>query len=76
MKHQIFSILIFFFFISSLPVHSGWYWQNPYPQPNELHDIFFVDANRGWAVGNQGTIIYSLDGGNTWDQQYFGTDPL
>ena len=55
---------------------SGWYWQNPYPQPNELNDLFFIDANVGWAVGNYGTMLYSSDGGATWGQQYYGTDPL
>ncbi|NIW43376.1 MAG: hypothetical protein GWN14_00705, partial [candidate division Zixibacteria bacterium] len=30
----------------------------------------------GWAVGNYGTMLYSLDGGATWDQQFYGTDPL
>lgn len=31
-----------------------------------LHAIFFLDINRGWAVGSRGTILATLDGGKTW----------
>jgi photosystem II stability/assembly factor-like uncharacterized protein len=31
-----------------------------------LHAVFFLDANRGWAVGSRGTILSTLDGGQTW----------
>ncbi|MGI8836154.1 MAG: WD40/YVTN/BNR-like repeat-containing protein [Pyrinomonadaceae bacterium] len=31
-----------------------------------LHAVFFLDVNRGWAVGSQGTILATLDGGQTW----------
>jgi photosystem II stability/assembly factor-like uncharacterized protein len=58
------------------PAQQGWYWQNPYPQPNELHDVCFPNTDNGWAVGNLGTMIYTLDGGNSWEQQFFGTEPL
>ena len=68
------SSILLFMFILFLPIlgFAGWSWQNPYPQPNELHDFFFIDANRGWAVGNEGTMLYSIDGGATWEQQFFG----
>ena len=31
-----------------------------------LHDIFFLDADRGWAVGDRGVIWMSEDGGRRW----------
>ena len=32
-----------------------------------LHSLFFVDRNRGWAVGSKGTLLATKDGGNTWE---------
>lgn len=31
-----------------------------------LNGVFFVDADRGWAVGNAGRILSTNDGGRTW----------
>jgi photosystem II stability/assembly factor-like uncharacterized protein len=31
-----------------------------------LHDIVFVDSNNGYAVGNNNTFLYTVDGGKTW----------
>jgi photosystem II stability/assembly factor-like uncharacterized protein len=31
-----------------------------------LHSVFFFDHNRGWAVGSKGTVLQTIDGGNTW----------
>ena len=30
---------------------------------NILHDIFFIDNNNGWAVGHEGTILHTNNGG-------------
>ena len=39
-------------------------WQ---PQPANsafrLEDVFFVDTQRGWAVGANGTIVHTVTGG-------------
>ena len=32
----------------------------------ELTDVFFLDADRGWAVGDRGVIWWSEDGGRNW----------
>ncbi|MEM7455482.1 MAG: hypothetical protein AAF456_14110 [Planctomycetota bacterium] len=32
----------------------------------ELTDIYFLDAQRGWCVGDQGTILRTNDGGSNW----------
>ena len=31
-----------------------------------LHDVTFVDAEYGWAVGDRGVILHTSDGGRTW----------
>ena len=37
-----------------------------------LNAVHFFDANRGWAVGEFGTILASGDGGKTWTVQRRG----
>ena len=37
-----------------------------------LRDVFFVDANQGWAVGDRGVIWYTPDGGSHWLNQESG----
>src|SRR6185436_5571358 len=31
-----------------------------------LHSVYFLDQNRGWAIGSKGTLLQTIDGGNTW----------
>ena len=31
-----------------------------------LHGVFFLDQNRGWAVGSRGTLLATTDGGKSW----------
>src|SRR3712207_2511147 len=48
----------------------GWLWQNPLPQGNALNTIRFAeDGQRGWAVGADGVILRTDNGGFTWEQQ-------
>ena len=35
----------------------------------DLRGIAFLDDNRGWAVGDGGTILKTVDGGHTWAMQ-------
>ena len=32
-------------------------------------DIWFADADRGWAVNSNGHILHTPDGGQTWQRQ-------
>ena len=32
-----------------------------------LNDVFFISANVGWAVGDRGVVLKSVDGGETWN---------
>lgn len=34
-----------------------------------LHSVFFLDENRGWAVGSRGTLMATSDGGKSWHQK-------
>ncbi len=38
-----------------------------------LRAVRFVDKNEGWAVGDQGVIWHTIDGGKTWERQPSGT---
>ncbi|MBD0325112.1 MAG: hypothetical protein ICV68_01695 [Pyrinomonadaceae bacterium] len=31
-----------------------------------LHAVYFLDAQRGWAVGSNGALLATVDGGKTW----------
>jgi photosystem II stability/assembly factor-like uncharacterized protein len=32
-----------------------------------LHAVFFLDQNRGWAVGSRGTLLSTSSGGRSWE---------
>ncbi|MCX7700097.1 MAG: YCF48-related protein, partial [Gemmataceae bacterium] len=38
-----------------------------------LRSVYFVDAQEGWAVGDEGVVWHSIDGGVTWERQPTGT---
>lgn len=44
-------------------------WQRPTPQGNVLTAADFSSGTTGWAVGVNGTVIKTKDGGVTWEQQ-------
>ena len=41
-----------------------------------LHSVFFLDQQRGWAVGSKGTLLHTVDGGNNWQQQAVSTEDV
>jgi photosystem II stability/assembly factor-like uncharacterized protein len=41
-------------------------------QPLPLHGVYFLDENRGWVVGELGTILGTTDAGRTWKVQRRG----
>ena len=57
--------------LSSYAQQQDWFWQNPYPQGNDLRDVSFIDSLHGWAAGDYGTIIRTTDGGLNWSVIYF-----
>jgi len=38
-----------------------------------LHAVQFVDSQEGWAVGDDGVIWHTIDGGQSWERQASGT---
>jgi photosystem II stability/assembly factor-like uncharacterized protein len=49
-------------------------WADPSPfDYASLRAVQFVDAKEGWAVGDQGVIWHTIDGGKTWERQVSGT---
>jgi len=54
----------------SKTTNSGMTWSmQTSPTTSLLNDVYFVNANEGWAVGDDGTIITTADGGTTWSLQ-------
>ena len=41
-----------------------------------LHSVFFLDQNRGWAVGSKGTLLATNDGGKSWQQRSASTQDV
>ena len=37
-----------------------------------LHAVQFVDGNEGWAVGDEGVVWHTIDGGRHWERQPTG----
>ena len=49
-------------------IDGGQSWSNQYPGTDEdLWDLFFLDEQFGWGVGNHGAIVRTTDGGNSWE---------
>ncbi len=44
----------------------------PTPAGSILYDLFFIDANTGWAVGGSGRILKTVNGGTSWTTQTSG----
>jgi photosystem II stability/assembly factor-like uncharacterized protein len=59
-------ILIICLSLVSAFAFSQWKWQNPLPQGNTLTSVHFLGADTGYAVGDLGTIIKTIDGGVSW----------
>lgn len=45
---------------------SSWQWQNPLPQGDNIAQIQFVNATRGWIVVWSKNLLHTSDGGQTW----------
>ena len=50
-----------------------WQRTNAPPASSRTDDIWFLDANRGWAVNSNGHILHTRDGGVTWVRQFSAT---
>ena len=52
---------------------SSWAAQTSSTSGEDLQAVDFVDANNGWAVGTNGAITATTDGGTNWSNQTSGT---
>ena len=41
-----------------------------------LRSVFFINQDRGWAVGGKGTVLGTEDGGKTWKLTYTSFDDV
>jgi photosystem II stability/assembly factor-like uncharacterized protein len=60
------AILLYLILSNSITAFSQWRWQNPLPCGNHLSSIYFTSSNTGYAVGDDGTIMKTTDGGSNW----------
>lgn len=80
MKNAILSLVMIVLFLGFIPVKSfarnwnGWIYQDLYPTSNTLLGVKFVTPKKGWVVGENGAILYTEDGGASWQAQESGTE--
>jgi photosystem II stability/assembly factor-like uncharacterized protein len=67
---KVFCILMFLIPIVVLP---QWVWKYPLPTDNKLSSVWFTNANTGYAVGDSGTILKTINAGSTWITLSSGT---
>ena len=46
--------------------------QAPVPVSSDLTAVFFADIEHGWAVGHDGVVLHSANGGESWQVQLDG----
>jgi len=69
------AITIFTLLFLSIAAFSQGTWEViEVPAEKHLRAVFFTDSLYGWAVGDTGTIIHTIDGGENWLVQDAGTD--
>lgn len=64
------SLVLFCFLSQFVFSQTIWEQKNPMPPATDYYDVFFVDAMTGWAVGDEGVITKTTDGGLSWERQY------
>jgi len=69
-------MLLLLLFVSSVSAQSGNWARQPAGTMAWLHSVFFLDQNRGWAVGSKGTVLQTDDGGNTWKPRGASTNDV
>jgi photosystem II stability/assembly factor-like uncharacterized protein len=61
----VFSLVLFFAVL--FQVNAQWFLQNPLVPNQDLYKVKFVNDSVGWAVGEFGTILKTIDAGVTWN---------
>ena len=73
MKSLLTNLVLWILFSHDAIAGDYWIWQNPFPEGNTLNDAFVINRNTVVAVGNNGTILKTIDGGSTWNRQNSNT---
>jgi len=60
-----FYLLVFLAFTFNLFSQNYYTVISPFVE-SELNDVFLVNQDVGWIVGNKGIILYTSDGGQNW----------
>ncbi len=61
------------FFIPLSGDADNWEWQNPCPCGGNYRSVAFTDQDHGWAVADNGIMVATVDGGETWEIKDAGT---
>ncbi len=71
-------ILASIFLITNIMIFAQEEWTmiHPYPTLDDLLDTHFISENEGWAVGKNGLIMYTNNGGISWDIQHKDSDKM
>ncbi|MFC2084886.1 YCF48-related protein [Bacteroidota bacterium] len=71
MKYIFTTLLFIYLFSLDSNAQNDLFWQNPHPQGNDLNDVFVINSQTAIAVGDQGIILRTSNGGLDWEIQYF-----
>jgi photosystem II stability/assembly factor-like uncharacterized protein len=71
-QKYIIQLFLLIFSLSAVSIGAPWYSVEPRVTDKSLKVIYFCDSLNGWAVGNDGAIIHSSDGGVKWNLQTSG----
>jgi photosystem II stability/assembly factor-like uncharacterized protein len=58
--------------IATAPSPQGPWQQSKVPVESDLLSVQFIDSQRGWAVGHDGVVLHTTDGGKSWFKQLDG----
>ena len=64
-----FSLLFCLSFAQVISYSQGTWERINVPTHQYLKSLFFTDSLWGWVAGDSGTILHTIDGGNTWSFQ-------
>lgn len=70
-KNLILFFALLFIFTGNLYSQSGWFWQNPKPQGNNILGFKMFDSDNGIFI-NSDNILSTHDGGQSWQRIYTG----
>ncbi len=68
MKRLSCALLCAFLSFSSIQAQTGWFWQHPKPEGNNLNCVAVFGLDKAVSVGNIGFILRSADHGETWSK--------